>query len=146
VVHICREKTQKAKAQSELKLAIVVLDNRKGFFKYVDSRRRCKENIRQMLVEDGHLIGMKKKQRHSMLSFASVFNEIDRPWAVQSPELEDHECGNSDFSFVDTEIVRDQRYQLNAHTSVGPDGIHPRVLKDLADVLAGPLLIIYQRF
>ena len=29
--------------------------------------------------------------------------------------------------------------------SMGPDGTHPSVLKDLADVTAGPLSIIYQR-
>lgn len=37
--------------------------------------------------------------------FASVFNANDRPWAAQSSELEDHNCGNSDFLFVDTEIA-----------------------------------------
>jgi len=47
--------------------------------------------------------------------------------------------GNSDFPFVG------QLYQLNVHRSMGPDGIHPRVLKELADVTAGPLWIIYQR-
>jgi len=29
--------------------------------------------------------------------------------------------------------------------TVGPDGIHPRVLKELADVTAGRLFIIYKR-
>jgi len=43
---------------------------------------------------------------------------------------------------VDNEIVRGQLYQLNVHKSVGPDGIHPRVLKDIADVMAGPLSMI----
>ncbi|KFP53461.1 hypothetical protein N323_02953, partial [Cathartes aura] len=47
--------------------------------------------------------------------------------------------------FVDTEVVRDQLHQLNVHKSTGPDGIHPRALKELADVIAGPLLIICQR-
>lgn len=40
-----REKTQKAKAELELKVASVVPDNRKGFFKYVSSKWRSKENI-----------------------------------------------------------------------------------------------------
>ncbi|KAK4810522.1 hypothetical protein QYF61_004485 [Mycteria americana] len=77
--------------------------------------------------------------------FASGFNNTVRPWAPRSSELEDHECGNSDFPFVDTEIVKDQLYQLNVHKSMGPEGIHPRGLKELADVTAGPLSIIYQR-
>jgi len=41
--------------------------------------------------------------------------------------------------------IRDQLYQLNVHKSMRPDGTHPRVLKELADVMAAPLLIIYQR-
>ena len=52
--------------------------------------------------------------------------------------------GTSDFPFVDTEVVRNQLYQLNIHKSMGPGGINPRVLKELAGVMAGPLLIIYQ--
>lgn len=48
-------------------------------------------------------------------------------------------------SFVDTALVRDQLYQLNVHKSRRPDGIHPRVLKELADVKAGALSIICQR-
>lgn len=74
----------------------------------------------KVLVEDGHLINrMKKKQRRSMLLIVSVTNNTDRPWAARSPEPEDHECGSSDFPFMDNEFVRDQRYQLNVYKSMG---------------------------
>lgn len=51
--------------------------------------------------------------------FCSVYNNTDKPWAAQPPESEDHESGSSHFSFVDTEIERDQMHQLNVHKSVG---------------------------
>lgn len=33
------------------------------------------------------------------------------------------------FDLLDTENVKDQLYHLNVHRSLGPDGIHPRVLR-----------------
>lgn len=52
---------------------------------------------------------------------------------------------NSDFSFVDSEIVRDQLYQLNVYNSMEPDGICPRVLREVANVMAGAISLIYER-
>jgi len=60
-----------------------------------------------MLVEDGHLTSRDEEVEAFNAFFVSVFNNTDRPWAASSPELEDHNCGNSVFSFVDTDIVRD---------------------------------------
>ena len=40
-------------------------------------------------------------------------------------------------------MVRDLLHHLDAHKSVGPDGLHPRVLKELADVLTKLLSMIY---
>ena len=43
------------------------------------------------------------------------------------------------------EMFSDLRHHLDIHKSVGLDGIHPGVLKELADVLATPLSITCQQ-
>ena len=145
-VHICREKTGKARTHSALKLASVVSDSKKGFLQYVNSKRRSKDNIGMLLVEDGHLANRDEEEVEAFNAlFASVFNTTDRPWAALGTESEDRECRNSDFPLVDTEIGRDQLYQRNVDKSMGPDGIHGTVVKELADVTARPLSITYQR-
>ncbi|KAJ7422357.1 hypothetical protein WISP_38414 [Willisornis vidua] len=81
----------------------------------------------------------------SFLCTPSLFAGGVGPWAAQYPKLEDYDCGNSDFQLVNTEIVRDHLYQMNVHKSMGPEGFHPRDMKELGDVMAEFLLIIYQR-
>jgi len=42
-------------------------------------------------------------------------------------------------------MVSDLLHYLDTHKSVGPDGIHPRVLRELVEVLTKLLSIIYQQ-
>ncbi|KFP57230.1 hypothetical protein N322_11630, partial [Cariama cristata] len=46
---------------------------------------------------------------------------------------------------IQEEAVSDLILHLDTNNSMGPDGIHSRILKELADVLAKLLCIIYQQ-
>ncbi|KAK4828010.1 hypothetical protein QYF61_022787 [Mycteria americana] len=46
--------------------------------------------------------------------------------------------GGDDKLTADPEFVRDLLLQLDAHKSMGTDGLHPRVLKQQANAIAGP--------
>ncbi|KFW82306.1 hypothetical protein N305_03469, partial [Manacus vitellinus] len=48
-------------------------------------------------------------------------------------------------SIIQEETVCDPLNHLDPHKSMGPDGIHPRVMRNLAEELAKPLSIIYQQ-
>ena len=46
---------------------------------------------------------------------------------------------------VRAEQVQDHLMRLDEYRSVGPDSVHPRVLKDLAEVVAEPLSIVFEK-
>ena len=48
-------------------------------------------------------------------------------------------------SLVEEGVVREHLSGINAHESMGPDGMHPRVPSELAEVIAEPLSIIFER-
>ena len=90
VAKVCREEVRKAKAQLELILATAVKENKKSFYKYINGKRRTKENFHPLLdaVEN---VTTEDKEEAEVLSafFTSAFkSQISYPQGTLHPDLE----------------------------------------------------------
>ncbi|PKU44717.1 rna-directed dna polymerase from mobile element jockey-like [Limosa lapponica baueri] len=78
--------------------------------------------------------------------FASVFTAQTSPQEPWTLEESEKVWTKEDLPLVEEDEVREQLRRLDIHKFMGPDGIPPRVLRELAEVIAGPLSIIFERF
>jgi len=90
---------------------------------------------------------MEDKEKAEVLNvfFTSAFNS-QTSYAQRSlrPDLEVWADMRNIPPEIQVEMVRELLLHLDCHKSMGLDGLHPRVLKELAGMIAEPLSAIYQ--
>src|SRR5699024_5407127 len=87
---VCREEVRKAKAQLELRLATAIKENKKSFYKYINDKRRTKENFHPLLDAAGN-VTTEDKEKTEVLNafFTSTFNrQISYSQGTLHPDLE----------------------------------------------------------
>ena len=97
------------------------------------------------LIKSDNTMASSSKDKANVLNdfFSSVFTREDRSYIPDFPTAS-YNVPFADMT-ITIEDVRKKLDALNPNKATGPDEIPPRLLKELADVLAGPIAIIMNK-
>ena len=80
-----------------------------------------------------------EKRQNTVFHFADQ-DQLLTPFRFQKHEKEKHTeaCRQDDLPLVEEDCVRDHLSNVDTHRSMGPDAMHPRVLRELAELSHSP--------
>ena len=134
---------RKSAKLKEIELAKKVKTNPKAFYAYVSSKQKPKDGVANLLKPDGSLTENDMEKADVLNAFfSSVFTREDLDNIPPFPSR----CSNviSRIEISEDDMCK-KLADLNPTKSCGPDGIHPRVLKELSNELAMPLKMLFDR-
>lgn len=152
---------RKIRKEYEKNLCQKIRRNSKAFYLYVNSKTKSRSNVLRVKDEDGCITGNDLETADELNKFFQsvyvceddkellYFNDFVRcVFDENAPEPLDF-AGATSANYVSDvfftpEDVRKLLLKINPNKAMGPDDIHPRVLKELADCIYFPLFCIFR--
>ncbi|KAK4823853.1 hypothetical protein QYF61_007501 [Mycteria americana] len=118
-----------------------------GLFRTLVERVPWETVLKGKGVQEGWAFFKKEvlKVQKQVIPMCLFSSQTSYPQEIQPPELEDRDREQNKSPIIEEEAPNDLLHHLDTHKSMGPDGIHLRVLRELAEELAKPFSIIYQQ-
>ena len=118
--------------------------NLKRFYSYMNSLRNVKVNVTTLINDEGEMTSSNVETANLLVRYYREVFTVEDMTHISSVEYVD--TGWSDDMVVfDRGLVRVKLMKLKENKSPDPNGIHPMVLKQCADCLAGPLSTIFRK-
>ena len=135
---------RKAKKSFEKKLAEEIKENPKSFWKYVHSKTKVRQGVNDLTRDDGSVAHTDEEKAEELNKFfCSVFT-IENDASTPEPEIK-HDGTKLVSVTVTEDDVQKKLSKLNPSKSPGPDGLHPRVLKEVAEEITTPLTLVFNK-
>ena len=140
-----QKEVRRAKRNYEKLISEECKKNPKAFWRYYNSRTKKKQGVHHTLRDqDGNLLDSDEGKANCLNDFfAAVFTVEDTTNVPTMPNR--HLLHHMNPLVVHQDTVLKELNKLNVNKAEGPDGIHPRLLFELRELLAEPLTIMFNK-
>ena len=129
--------------QHEKEIAKAAKSNPKAFYAYAKNKLQIQEGVADLVKDCNGDWTTTDVEKAEMLNifFCKVFTEKN---LENVPDLPSRSTTSLEHIDISAAKVQKLLQDLNTSKSAGPDGMHPKVFRELAEVLAEPLAAVFR--